>query len=395
MNQLNRSESITKSASALTRSSSPTYNGYVRFSKFAVPQLKDSSSSFVKPPHMNDPQYLEYHANKPAIDRKVIALNDLDDGLKLSILSDIERDQRINDFKESLKQNENKRKADHLSFDAFVKQTKDEKTVLQGKYDDLFGRYNTLEKDFIELKEKHIDTKIQIHAIRHENTRLTTLLAMKDKEIEDLNETMKIYIPQSPPNLDVLVDIMNESNPDMKISADNADFFDFTYSENPFIDSKDDDQSVSRFPSDQLAQHEFRHNQIKKEATRVYAKKATIIVTDPTILRALKYLTENVYNYSRKPFRGIDINGVRYAFYFGKVSTGGTIGLSTNIVLSSDKKVYNVSNIDAVVEMSWNQDRTSKGKRSFGHIYLGKLTGERGFEVYLKDPFMTELGVNI
>ena len=91
----------------------------------------------------------------------------------------------------------------------------------------------------------------------------------------------------------------------------------------------------------------------------------------------------------------MDIKGVCYAFYFGKVSTGGVVGMSTNIVLSSDLKVYNIFVVDAIVEMSWNQDRSSKGKRGFGHIYLGKLTGDRGFETYIKEPFITELGVHI
>ena len=118
-------------------------------------------------------------------------------------------------------------------------------------------------------------------------------------------------------------------------------------------------------------------------------------MTDPKILRALRVMADSVYTYTRKQFQGVNINGVRYAFYFGKVGTGGNIGMATNIVLSSDKKVYDISNIDTPVEMNWNQDRSSKGKRSFGHIYLGKLTGEKGFETYLKDPFMTELGVHI
>ena len=118
-------------------------------------------------------------------------------------------------------------------------------------------------------------------------------------------------------------------------------------------------------------------------------------MTDPKILHALKLMAANVFTYSRNPFKGVDINGVRYTFYFGKVSTGGTIGMSTNIVLSSDKKVYNISEIERPVEMHWNRDKTSKGKRGFGSIYLGKLTGEKGFETYIKEPFMTELGIHI
>ena len=344
---------------------------------------------------MNDPQYLEYHANKPAIDRKVIALNDLDDGLKLSILSDIERDQRINDFKESFKQNENKRKADHLSFDAFVKQTKDEKTVLQANYDELVDRYNALKKDFAELKQEHIEIKIQNQAVSYENNRLLTLNAMKEQEIAGLKETVELFTPQSPPDANALFNIIE--SPDRKKSADDVDdFLDYTYSENPFADFNQDEQPVSDYPSNQLAQHDFRQTRSKQEVQqKVYSKKVTIVVSDPKVLFALRRLSDDVYNYARNPFRGVDINGTRYAFYFGKVSTGGTIGLSTNIVLSSDKKVYNISDIQRPVEMQWNQDRSCKGKRGFGHIYLGKITGDRGFETYLKDPFMTELGVNI
>ena len=45
--------------------------------------------------------------------------------------------------------------------------------------------------------------------------------------------------------------------------------------------------------------------------------------------------------------------------------------------------------------MNWVQDKEKKGKRGYGHIYLGSLTGHKGFEAYLKDPFMTELGIVI
>ena len=69
--------------------------------------------------------------------------------------------------------------------------------------------------------------------------------------------------------------------------------------------------------------------------------------------------------------------------------------MCTNIVLSSDKKVYNTSDVDRMSEMNWNQDVTNSGKRGFGYIYLGTLTGGKGFEAYLKDVFQTELGVFI
>ena len=118
-------------------------------------------------------------------------------------------------------------------------------------------------------------------------------------------------------------------------------------------------------------------------------------MNDPKVLYALKLMASSVYNYAREPFKGTNINGVRYAFYFGKISTGGVVGMATNIVLSSEKKVSNISDIDSPVEMNWNQDRSNKGKRGFGHIYLGKITGDRGFETNLKDVFKNELGVHI
>ena len=153
-------------------------------------------------------------------------------------------------------------------------------------------------------------------------------------------------------------------------------FFYYTYSENP---GTQDDQPISRYPSNQLAQ--------TKQAQRIYAKKISPVVTDPAVLYALKIMASSVYSYSRNPFKGIDINGTRYAFYYGKLNKGGVVGMCTNIVLSSDKKVYNISDVDAMVEMRWNQDVTHRGKRRFGHIYLGTLTGGKAFETYLKDVF--------
>ena len=268
-----------------------------------------------------------------------------------------------------------------------MKRSNDKLSDLQTKYNELYGRYTKLQQKYGELVEQNQDSDIKINGFVFENSRLNTLLATKDREIADLNETLQLYTPQSPPDVDTFVNIMNPPELDLKKSATMNDFYDFTYSENPFHDLDQDDQPISGYPSNKLAQ--------TQPTSRVYAKKTSNVVTDPKVLYALKLMASNVYTYSRKQFQGVNINGVRYAFYFGKVGTGGNIGMATNIVLSSDKKVYDISNIDTPVEMNRNQDRSSKGKRSFGHIYLGKLTGEKGFETYLKDPFMTELGVHI
>ena len=125
----------------------------------------------------------------------------------------------------------------------------------------------------------------------------------------------------------------------------------------------------------------------KASLTRTYTKKPVKVVTDPAVLYALKFMAESVYTYQRNPFLGTTIKDARYAFYFGKINTGGVVGLNTSIILSSNIKVYNISNIDAVVEMNWNQDKQKKGKRGYGHIYLGKLTGDKRFEAYLQPVF--------
>ena len=399
MNQLHQSGSFTNSASAPPKPSSPTFNGYARFAKLNIPQLSDST--FIKPPHMQDPSYVAAHAAKPQIASKFISLNDLEEPIKLTVLSDIERDQRLEAFKESIKRSseqmhanqgevERKRKADQESFDRFVKKSSEKLSGLQIKYNELHDRHTSLQNKYGKSLEQNQDLSIKIEGYVFENDRLNTLITMKEQEIAGLKETVELFTPQSPPDVHALFNIMESPELDRKRSADDVhEFLDYSYSENPLIDFNQDDEPANHYPSDQLAQTQPAMQQ------RLYTKKASVVVTDPKVLRALRQLNDDVYNYSRNQFRGVDINGVRYAFYFGKISTGGVIGMSTNIILSSDKKVYNVSDINNPIEMNWNQDRNSKGKRGFGHIYLGKLTGEKGFEAYLKDPFMTELGVMI
>ena len=89
------------------------------------------------------------------------------------------------------------------------------------------------------------------------------------------------------------------------------------------------------------------------------------------------------------------IDGVRYAFYFGKINKQGNVGLITSIVLSSDKKVFKITDMNEPVEMFWVNDPTKKGKRGHGHIYLGALTGGKGFETYIHPVFQSELGIYI
>ena len=387
MNQLSRSGSFTKSASAFasTKSQSPTYNGYVRFAKAATPI--SSPSQVILPPHMLSLSYAAMHATKPDIDEKIIALNDLEEGVKLTILSDIERDQRLLEFKDTLNRSfekaahdqlelEKKRKADHEIFDKFVQNARRDNRIWEEKYFLKCQEILKLQGECDKLNDKYTDAQLNLDSCVYENNRMETLLTMKNQEIDDLNETLKLYTPQSP-NLDALVTIMNAPDLDLKRSADEndqgSDDQDLTFIESPF-------NNLAR-PINQ---------------PRVYVKKPVKNVTDPYVLASLKHMARSVYTYRRIPFVGMQVGALRYAFYYGKLNSSNVIGMNTQVVLSSDRKVYNISNIESIIEMNWNQDPTTKGKkRGYGHIYLGKLAGEKGFETNLLDVFVSELGIHI
>ena len=96
---------------------------------------------------MCDPMYAAVHASKSDNDDGLIPLNDLaiEEGIKLTVLADIERDEILQQFKEVLEHDnknyndcqttlENKHKSDHAMFDRFVKNTRQEKFVLEEKY---------------------------------------------------------------------------------------------------------------------------------------------------------------------------------------------------------------------------------------------------------------------
>ena len=368
---MNQVGSFTKSASALVLPSSSTLNGYAHFTKISAP-ISDPST-IVLPPHMQSPSYAAAHASKPDIDSKVIDVNDLEEGVKLTILSDIERDQRLNQFKETIEKLENKRKQDHIMFDRFIKKAKENQTELEEKYGTKCLELLKLQKEQDQLKEKLVDAQIEIDGFKYKENDLRTLLAIKNREIDDLKELMR----SNELDVDSFIHIMHQSDldPDLKRNPEENDEF------------NDEDKK-----DDKLNQDLLNENKIN----RYYTKKAVKIVTDPNVLVSLNRMAANVYSYKRQPFCGIQYGDLFYAFYYGKVNTGGVIGMTSKIVLSSDKKVYNISNLDAVVEMNWNQDTTTRGKkRGLGHIYLGKLTGDKGFETNLTDVFVNELGIHL
>ena len=90
---MNQFGSFTKQASAFPTKKSPTFQGYARFMKSATPV--SSPSRVVLPPTV--------HAAKDNNNDGLIPFDQLDDNNKLTILSDIEHDQHLNDFKDALK----------------------------------------------------------------------------------------------------------------------------------------------------------------------------------------------------------------------------------------------------------------------------------------------------
>ena len=329
--------------------------------KFNIPQLKDYS--FVKPPHMQDPQYLAQHSSKPATDHKFIGLNDIEEGVKLTILADIERDQRLNEFKQELQKLENKRSQDHIMFDRFIKKAKQDQSELEEKYGSKCLELLKLKRDYDELNEKYVDAQIEINGAKYRQNDLETLLAIKNQQIDDLNETLALFQPSSPPDLNAMVAIFDPPALDLKPSADNKD-----------------DESVEEAAT----------------TPRSYVKREMVYVQSPQVKFTLNFMACSAFNYIRKPLVGYtpdDTSPVRYAFYYGKVNRSGIIGLATTIVLSSEYKVYRITDINKPIVMNWVQNPETKGKRKFGNIFLGNLTGEKGFETDIRPVFQSELGL--
>ena len=95
---MNQAGVFTKSASAFASkpqsvAQSPTYQGYACFAKAPTPVSIPSQVPI--PDHMRSPSYAATHAAKSAINDKHIDINDLEEGVKLAILADTERDQRL------------------------------------------------------------------------------------------------------------------------------------------------------------------------------------------------------------------------------------------------------------------------------------------------------------
>ena len=193
---------------------------------------------------------------------------------------------------------------------------------------------------------------------------LRNLLARKDKEIDDLQETLALYEPKSPPDVNALIAIINH------------------------VAQQSEEVAKTSQQSEDLA-----------STTRVYQKKNIVYVRSQPVLDALIRMATLMFPHQRNIRQGYSFDefpnsySVRYAFYYGKINRKGEVGLITTIVLSSEIKVYKITDISKPVIMNWVRDLDAKGKRKFGNIYLGTLTGEKGFETDIRPVFKPELGL--
>ena len=169
---------------------------------------------------MRSTSYAAKHAAKSAINEKHIDINDLEEGVKLAILADTERDQRLLMCKESIEKSfaeakaqkialEKKREADHSSFDSFVKKAREEKNELGEKYGLKCLEYLKLQKSYDELSDKYYDAMGQLDTAALLNKNLETLNDMKHMEIQDLRTALAFQsLPD--PDINSLVHIMSK-----------------------------------------------------------------------------------------------------------------------------------------------------------------------------------------
>ena len=113
-------------------------------------------------------------------------------------------------------------------------------------------------------------------------------------------------------------------------------------------------------------------------------------VTDPRVLAALTEIYAERGTLDRNVGVGHEINGARYAQYYGRLDKAGTIGRLWTIVLSSEGKVYQLNNNEKHIEIKWQNDRANK-KLAYGTI---NLLGEgENYQCSILPVFKSELGL--
>ena len=112
-------------------------------------------------------------------------------------------------------------------FDRFIKKAKDDQSELEEKYGMKCLELLKLQKSYDELNEKFVGAEIAINSFKYKENDLRTLLAIKDQEINDLKETVSLFQPSSPPDLNAMMAIMDPPALQLNASANgDMDFAD-------------------------------------------------------------------------------------------------------------------------------------------------------------------------
>ena len=129
----------------------------------------------------------------------------------------------------------------------------------------------------------------------------------------------------------------------------------------------------------------------RRPGARVYNSRKEMVLNFP-VVRALNYIFDNKDNMIRLAGQGYDHDGIRYAQFYGHLKRGGEPVLLRNIILSSDKKVYQMVKPGEHYELFWQNDK-DEVKRSYGTIKFPQEGGSA--QISLKMPFLRELSVDI
>ena len=106
------------------------------------------------------------------------------------------------------------------------------------------------------------------------------------------------------------------------------------------------------------------------------------IITDLAVLYALNNMAASVYTSACKRHEGIHFGLLSYGFYSGKLNRSGTIGLISLIVLSSQLKVYKITDITKPVKnclgtRSQHERQAQVWEHLFGEFDLRKRVWDR------------------
>ena len=312
----------------------------------------------------------------------------------------------------------------HFGFQQRINELEDLNVKLLSDNDELKLKIADLGFEIALLQEVCNDSQSEIAVLKATIVEKDAILVDKEAELENLLFTFNAATTRVDP--DALLDTFNVSEPNSPVTEENSnekmgeDLGDesiaarakrrrstnperdlFLYAE---VEDDGDDDFVEKpfakkrtgrprgggsayyHPKRQLSDGTFTQ---RTPGARPYNSRR-IPVTDPRVLAALTEIYNERGTLDRNPGIGHEINGVRYAQYFGRLNRAGTIGRLWTIILSSEGKVYQLNNNEKHIEIKWQNDRANK-KLAYGTI---NLLGEgENYQCSILPVFKSELGL--